>query len=165
MELRRGTEGVVGEVRHRIFLGPGADEVDSGQSGRATVVAHQELLRHFTVVIKMNNCTHRGEVDLEQTIRINTTNVTDSSKRIPCVGLFPMLEREVHHGDIGVDIVKGVEAVVRLLMPLQRDDVALEVDGGHGDDALPFFGAVKDHDPNTPRRSGGVELRGAADLL
>ena len=47
------------------------------------MIAHQQLLRHFTIMIKTNNSVHRGEINVEKAVRINATNVTDRPQHLP----------------------------------------------------------------------------------
>jgi hypothetical protein len=99
-------------------------------------------------MIKMNNHMHRSKVNFKKVVRIDATDITDSAQGLSGQRLLPMLEGEVDYCDLGVDVVEGVEAVVRLLMALHDDGVALIVDGGPSDHLLAYFRGGKHHDAN-----------------
>jgi hypothetical protein len=86
MECWRGAKGVVGEVWHRISVELGAYGIDGGQSGRATMVAHKQLLRNLTIMVKANNSTHGCEINLKKAIRVNAAHVTDGASRLSSMG-------------------------------------------------------------------------------
>jgi hypothetical protein len=64
-------------------------------------------------MIKTKNSAHRSEINLKERIGIDAAYITDSAQYLPRQGLLPVLEGEVHHRDLGVDVV---EAIVRLLV-------------------------------------------------
>lgn len=126
------------------------------------MVTHKQLLRDLTVMIRMKDCTQRGEVDIEKAVRVNAANITNRTQRLPGQVLLPMLEGEVHHSDLSIDVVEGIEAVVGLLVALDGDGVAVVDDGRHGDHKLARLRGVEHHDADTAGRSGEVERRRAA---
>lgn len=58
MQSRQQAKGVVGEIRNRISIKSGVDSIYTSNGSRAAMVAHKELLRHLTIMIKTNNSVH-----------------------------------------------------------------------------------------------------------
>lgn len=124
MQSWHRAKSVIGEVRHRVGIQPGANSVYGGNRSRTAMVAHKELLRDLTVMIKAHNRTHGSKVDFKEADGVSAADITYYAQSLSGKSLLPVLKGEVDSRDLGVDVVEGIEAVVSLLMGLDGDGVA-----------------------------------------
>ena len=144
---------------------PRADGVDVSEASRAIVVLNQQLLWDVLVVVQAHDHVHGRVVTTHEALWVEAADVPHHGQHLSSFVLVPMLEQEVHHGDLGVDAVEGLEAVVGLLVMLDSERVAVMVDLAHGDDLVPLLRRGKPHDPNALCRRNQVEGWGTARLL
>ena len=159
-----GAEHVVKEVRHGAGVQPSSDGVDCSNRSRPAVIAHKQLVGHLTIMIKVEHNTHKSEI-LEKAIGVKAANVTDCTQSLSGQGLCPMLEGEVDHRNLSIDVVEGVELVVCLLMALHGDGVAVEVDGRPGHHLVALFRGVEHHGAHTSSRGSEMEGQGPTGSL
>jgi hypothetical protein len=89
VEIRLRAKSIVAKIRNWVSIKPSANSIYFGNGSGTTMVAHKQLLRDLTIMIKTQNSTHGSEnadgieIIIRKTVWINATDITDGSQHLP----------------------------------------------------------------------------------